>query len=258
MSMIYSKVIRLRDAILNVHNLDSERLCQNFADMFTHEGNNENISFSRIDIKKRKILTLSTQYSWHLEYWDSGLYQRLDERLHHGVHLWDTFSDEHRKIANNILHSANKIDVCTRHKDYFELFSFTSSQYLSPALIMDLGQLKPKVSKVANQLWLNEKGISLPFFEHENNDMMKLPRLKAENTNKIRFGDVILTPKEMATIHCLLELKSIKEIARFHHCSEANERKRINVIKEKFGCANLPLSFLFTALKLQGVTLKCT
>ena len=242
---------------MDVHNLDNEKICKHFADEFADTNTNENISFSKIDTKNRSILTLSTQYGWHLQYWDSGLYRHLNERLHHGVHLWNTFSDDHTKIANNILHSANKIDICTKHDDYFELFSFTSNKYLSPSLIMELGQLKPRVSKVANQLWLGPKHISLPLFESSHNNTVQLPTHKIETSDKIRFGDVILTAKEMATIHCLLELKSIKEIARDHHCSESNERKRINVIKEKFNCANLPLSFLFNALRTQGVTLAC-
>ncbi|QUM75713.1 hypothetical protein HWV00_05385 [Moritella sp. 24] len=250
-------MIKLRDTSLDVRNLDHERLCKNFADQFSYQNSNENISFSRIDTKKRSILTLSTQYGWHLQYWDSGLYRRLDERLNHGIHLWDMFSDEHCHIARSIQHNTNKVDICTQHGHHFELFSFTSNKYLSPALIMELGQLKPKVSKVANKIWLNEKNITLPFYENKNININKLPTLEIEGCNKIRFGDVILTSKEMATIHCLLELKSIKEIARFHHCSEANERKRINVIKEKFSCENLPLSFLFNALKTQGVTLAC-
>lgn len=258
MGIIYPKLIRLRDAILDVHNLDNEKRCQNFADIFTYKDSKEHISFSIINIKKRTVLTLSTKYEWHLQYWDSGLYRRLDERLHHGVHLWNTFSDEHCNISTKYLHNANKIDICTKHADYFELFSFTSDKHLSPSAIMALGQLKPKVSKVANQLWLDKKDITLPMFDHvPHNSIPSLPTTKIVHTNKIQFGDVILTAKEMATIHCLLELKSIKEIARYHHCSEANERKRINVIKDKFNCANLPLSFLFTALKIQGVTLAC-
>lgn len=257
MGTIYSKGIRLRDAALDVHNLESEKQCQSFAEKFTYKGRKEQISFSIINIKKRTVLTLSTRYEWHLQYWESGLYRSLDERLHHGVHLWNTFSDDHSNISKKYLHSSNKIDICTQHADYFELFSFSSNKNLSSSTIMELGQLKPQVSKVANQLWLNAKDTTLPMFNHNFSNINPLPTFHIANSNKIQFGDVTLTPKEMATVHLLLELKSIKEIARYQHCSEANERKRVNVIKEKFNCANLPLSFLFNALRIQGVTLAC-
>ena len=74
---------------------------------------------------------------------------------------------------------------------------------------------------------------------------------------KFKFGDISLSELELETIRYLLELKSIKEIAWLHCCSETAEKNRIIRIKEKIGCANMPLSRVFTTLKKYGIIAAC-
>jgi hypothetical protein len=58
---------------MNVEERNMEEACKKFK---SHLGfNNRNVihvAFSRIDTVQNKLLTICTDYSWHLEYWSIG------------------------------------------------------------------------------------------------------------------------------------------------------------------------------------------
>ena len=76
-----------------------EEACKKFK---SHLGfNNRNVihvAFSRIDTVQNKLLTICTDYSWHLEYWSKDMYKSVGKRCEEGVNVWNKINEAHKQI----------------------------------------------------------------------------------------------------------------------------------------------------------------
>ncbi len=241
---------------MNVEERNMEEACKKFK---SHLGfNNRNVihvAFSRIDTVQNKLLTICTDYSWHLEYWSEDMYKSVGKRCGEGVNVWDKIDEDHKQILKKI-HAEQKVDVTTKNEEYIDILSLASNQPLSARSILNLSSLKPKIGFLAQNIWHMEKPSCL------NIPTPKLAPVSDEaliniDISQYSFGGLTFSEKEMQTIQWLLQLKSIKEIAWTHRCSETAERKRIESIKRKLNCSGKSSSYLFNALKRSGIAQAC-
>ncbi|HII2980415.1 TPA: hypothetical protein ACY2HE_001675 [Yersinia enterocolitica] len=221
------------------------------------------INYSVIDLDKKIILTLPSNYEWHLMYWNDNLDLHISERILPGIQYWSSYSSCYSETLNKIAKKETKVDICTQRGHVFEIMSVNSSRKLSTTDILGILRYKPVISDFARKLWKQKKqqSIVLPVRENICNSITQKDEDGYDDILNhhpyMRFGEIVFTRKEMITIHNLLAHRRIKEIAAIQGCSLSVERQRIHRIKEKMNCQYQPLSALFTALKLHGVTLSC-
>jgi len=213
------------------------------------------VCYSQINSAQKTIRTLSTEYDWHLCYWDKNLQQSVSKRMTPGVSTWTRKNAEHKKLMKQYqVPFKTDYTICSSSGSS-EIVSVASNKILSNKEIHSLAQLRPKLAHQANILWRKNDVLSLPF-----KGSPIEPEHAIEFTGiqpKFQFGNAVLTEKEMGTIRHLLSLKTIKEIAWIHQCCEAAEKKRLESIKQKFGCKNASRSALFQKLKEHGVIDAC-
>ena len=237
---------------MNVEERNMEEACKKFK---SHLGfNNRNVihvAFSRIDTAQNKLLTICTDYNWHLEYWSEDMYKSVGKRCEEGVNVWNKIDEDHKQILKNI-NAEQKVDITTSNEEYIDILSLASNQPLSVRSILNLSSLKPQIGYLAQNIWHTEKpnylNIPAPTLAPSTDEV-----LLNIDISQYSFGGLTFSEKEMQTIQWLLQLKSIKEIAWIHRCSETAERKRIESIKRKLNCSGKSSSYLFNALKKSGI-----
>ncbi len=241
----------------NAHTQAHERACNKFNKLLSGSGLNDlhHIAFSRINPAESSVMAISNNYSWHVNYWESGLVNCLSERIQHEVKTWFQLSEPHRSRAK-AEGLACKIDICTLHDGIYDLFSAGSRSPFTQNEIIDLNQVKPKISSLATELWI-ECAVSRLTYEERIDHHSAAKDLSLDLTEKNAFGSIELSDKELQTIKLLLHWKSIKEIAFLEHVSENQVRRRIKSIKNKFGNERMSDSSLFEVLKKHGVILAC-
>ncbi|MBS0054654.1 hypothetical protein [Yersinia sp. Marseille-Q3913] len=221
------------------------------------------INYSVIDLDRGVILTLPSNYEWHLIYWGDNLDMHISERMKPGIQYWNDYSLLYSETLSKSEKRESKIDVCTHKGNVFEIMSVNSNRKLSPAEVLEILKYKPVISDFAYKLWKPKKQqeIMLPIRENIVNSVEEKAVIADDEAINyhpyMRFGNVVFTRKEMMTIRYLLSHHRIKEIAALQGCSLSVERQRIHRIKEKMNCQYQPSSALFNALKLHGVTLAC-
>ena len=241
---------------MNVEERNMEEACKKFK---SHLGfNNRNVihvAFSRIDTAQNKLLTICTDYSWHLEYWSEDMYKSVGKRCEEGVNVWNKIDEDHKQILKNI-NAEQKVDITTSNEEYIDILSLASNQPLSVRSILNLSSLKPQIGYLAQNIWHTEKpnylNIPAPTLAPSTDEV-----LLNIDISQYSFGGLTFSEKEMQTIQWLLQLKSIKEIAWIHRCSETAERKRIESIKRKLNCSGKSSSYIFNALKKSGIAQAC-
>lgn len=189
------------------------------------------LSFSSIDTHNYQVEALSTNLSWHLDYWASSDIKKLTNRLKVGIHLWEEFPNVYIKHFALKSKRLLKYDVVSQHSSIYEILSIDTSQPLSNEVLKNLVYQKPKISHISRQILSGKK----------------------VNKKGVTFGHLYFTEKEWILINLLLQLKCVKEIASIQCCSDALVRRRINSIKDKLNCSHQPLSSLFFNLKSQGI-----
>ncbi|EEP89022.1 hypothetical protein [Yersinia kristensenii] len=220
------------------------------------------INYSIIDIDRKIILTLPSNYEWHLIYWHDNLDLHISERIIPGIQHWCNYSSCHGETLSKSGKKETKVDICTQSGSVFEIMSVNADRKLSTAETLAILKYKPVISDFARKLWKppKQQSVILPIREQISypNPKMEDEHEDALNSHPyMRFGEIVFTRKEMITIRHLLSHRRIKEIAAIQGCSLSVEQQRIHRIKEKVNCQNQPLSALFNALKLHGVTLSC-
>ena len=250
---------------MEVSNIHLEQLSRKFKNDFHSIFISEfhEITHTVINLKNNYISTFPSDYKWHLQYWGEDLDLALAERVHSGLHDWRTYSNRHAHALKKNKSFFKKIDLCTPCKYGFELFSVSLDRDIGFLDYVNLFKIKSMVASYANTarkkfgeriaLPLRSQIIKKyePAFSYEKNNNL------FNKCNKYLFDGITLTRMELETIYAILELKSVKEISYFHQCSHTAERRRIENIKSKFGCAGMPLSALFYTLKKAGVTAAC-
>lgn len=247
---------------MDVRDLNMEMASKQFNEVISISDNRViHLAFSRINIDNNLVNTISTDYEWHLMYWDSGLYRNIGSRMRSGITEWTAYRDDNHNslMAQRGIKYKTDYTQLSPDNQCVDILSVATSAPLLPAEQHHLASLRPALAFKADTIWKHcqTKPISLTqSIQSAPNTPHSLIQLSSDK-DAFLFGDVCLSSKEMETIRQLLELKSIKEIAFFHHCSQQAERNRIEKIKAKFRCENRPLSHMFQQLKLYGVTEAC-
>lgn len=251
------------DVTNNQFEINSTNMRSTFAHCF--DWDKVIVGYGIIDITNKKIISMTSDYHWHLLFWSDNLDLQISDRLNPGVQPWYNYPanylDTLFKFKNKKLKT--KVDVCTRQGSMFELVSLSSTGALSVTDMINFLKFKPTLSDYTNQIWKrknNRKEISLPLRA----DII-INETTPANTNSdaldyhhyMRFGNIRFTQKEIITIRLLLSHRKVKEIAAFQGCTTTTERIRIHRIKEKLNCQHQSPASLFKALKEHGVTLAC-
>ncbi|MER5130249.1 hypothetical protein [Serratia marcescens] len=220
------------------------------------------ISLSYVDLTQKHIIAVTTNYEWHLNYWENNLDTQITQRLLPGIINWSKYDSMHQLTFKKFMPKrACKIDICTKHNTLYELLSVSTDRELDFHEVRMLFMAKPKISATArhvirkqniNKLTLPLRCTLLP--PHHNPSSIYAPKSEIKTC---QFGNISITDLEMSTIRQLFSYRSIKEIARTHNCSEKVERKRVSNIKRKMNCEHFPLSFLFDRLNENGVIQSC-
>jgi len=246
---------------MNVEEKSMESACRKFKKHLEFNSNNViHVAFSRINTTQNKLLTVCTDYGWHLEYWSEEMYKSVGKRCNQGINVWDGGIDQHHKQLLQRIKAAQKIDITTTNNEYIDILSLASNQKMTDRSTVSLSSLKPQIAYLAENIWDTEKPSSLQISTPTPTPTptpIGDETLLTINTSQCSFGGLIFSEKEMQTIQWLLQLKSLKEIAWIHRCSDTAERKRIESIKTKLNCSGQPASSLFNALKTVGITQAC-
>lgn len=185
------------------------------------------------------------------------MYKSVGKRCREGINIWNSIDEHHKELLKNIS-AIQKVDITTKNHGYIDILSLASNQPIRECSIVNLSSLKPRIGYLAEMIWSTEKPSTLDIpTPTPTPTPVSDDSLLTINTSQYSFGGLTFSEKEMQTIQCLLQLKSLKEIAWIHRCSDTAERKRIESIKSKLNCSGQPTSCLFKALKKVGVTQAC-
>ncbi|WP_145931875.1 helix-turn-helix transcriptional regulator [Yersinia bercovieri] len=251
---------------MDVTNNQFEINCTKMRNAFSHcfDWDNVAINYAMVDIKKKKIDGITSDYEWHLLCWEDDLDLRISERLATGVQYWENYSSIFSETLFKFKNKKykEKVDMCTCHGSVFELISVNSTKALPPKDIMAFLKFKPILSDYTNKLWKKQhpQETALPLREEITLDKIAANNMYEDSLDYhlyMRFGKIRFTRKEISTIRLLLSHRQVKEIATFHGCTVTTERARIHHIKEKLNCQHQSSASLFKALKDHGVTLAC-
>ncbi|MCL1123233.1 hypothetical protein [Shewanella surugensis] len=241
---------------MNIHSIEMEKACAFFKkQLINQEDDIIHTFFGKLNIEKKTIYAISSDYHWLLEYWSSGLYKKIGQRISSGIKTWDHMDAEHRCVLkkNNIKY---KTDITKNYGNIVDILSVATARSLKDEDLLSLYSKKPIISSISSSIWCKFNIPTLPLKGIECPTRLKPIDIEVKH-ECFQFGNIKFTCKEMETIHWLLELNSFKEIAWKHQCSQTAERKRIDTIKAKLNCQGFSSSALFIALKDNGITASC-
>ncbi|MCG7499631.1 hypothetical protein MHO82_22460 [Vibrio sp. Of7-15] len=245
---------------MDVHNTDMEAVCHVFKRHVEYMGMDDlSVSFSRVDVQDKTVNTISTNYPWHIAYWESGLHKVLHRRLCPGLHLWESLDNKHLDTLRASTSDITKIDFVTQHGSKYDLLSVSAVSPISFGFVQEISHLKTQIEDLSEQCWGKHKeALILPYVGQTSvQRSLEMDELRVRRNEGYQFGRIKLSQDELDTIRHMLQWKSVKEISIINRSSEFDEARRINGIKQKFGCLNKPDSELFKQLVKQGVTLAC-
>ncbi|CQD35208.1 helix-turn-helix transcriptional regulator [Yersinia mollaretii] len=221
------------------------------------------VTYGKIDIVNKHVLTMPSSYEWYLIYWGDDLDLRISERIVPGIQYWNDYSSKHAETLLKNKKRQSKVDVCTQYGNVFELLSVNSKRKLSFNDMMAIYKWKPIIIDYAHRVWYQDRDIVLPLRE-EISDLKDIVKNSYDSMSELldvhpfmRFGNIRFTRKEMITIRLLLSHRKVKEISAIQGCSITTEHARIQRIKQKLDCEHHSSGGLFNALKEHGVTLSC-
>lgn len=241
---------------MNIYSEEIKQACAFFKKQLMQQ--KEDIThtfFSKLNIEKKTIYPISTDYDWLVEYWSSGLYKKIGQRTNTGIKSWNQMDDEHQQVLKN-KNIKHKTDITDNYGNIVDIFSVATKRSLKDKDLLSLYAKKPIISSISSSIWCKFNIKPLPLERFECPTTLKALDIDVKH-ECFQFGKIKFTNKEMESIHWLLELNSLKEIAWKHQCSQTAERKRIDTIKAKLNCQGFSSSALFIALKENGITAAC-
>ncbi len=215
-----------------------------------------------VNLEEKTVSTLPSDYKWHLNYWYNDLDLKIHERCVEGVHYWTEYSNVHNRVFQGKKNlDMLKLDICTKIQCGYEIFSISMLKPRELLNTTNVFKLKAAVCHYASKSRKSWKASThLPLRKQLQTSTSLPPQKKIKNLYEYPcffFNGIVFTLKEMQTIRSLLELKTIKEIAAYHHCTPTAEKQRINRIRQKLNCEHFPFSRLFTVLKEKGILAAC-
>ncbi|SHG16653.1 hypothetical protein [Vibrio gazogenes] len=239
---------------MDVSSIEMAKACTQFSRLISRIYDDAiHISYSVISLDTREIYTLSTDYDWHLSYWEQGLNGTVGQRMSPGLASWRDKDAEYHQLLDKY-RIPDKVDYTWLCPQRAEIVSLACRHQLTSQESHQLAVLRPSLAYHAHKLWLKHQVATLPYQSVVVSS--DTPDAHMYDQNHFRFGDIVLTAKEMSTIRLLLSFNSPKEIAWKHHCSESAERKRIDTIKRKIHCTGNRSTF-FQLLHKHGILDAC-
>jgi DNA-binding CsgD family transcriptional regulator len=244
--------------------MDVSKQQTNFIQQWSHKNlaklNFSHISYLHIDMHQESIQMLSTSDDWYHTYFINELDKQISQRVQRDYTYWSQLDVNHQKTLHIFQKNTEKIDLCLRHQNSYEILSLHTPYLLNVQDFGCLYKVLPMLSYHAHKFRKNA-----PHLCHNLRDRALLSTsdnlqhapadyLERDN-NRFRFNDINLTALELKYLTYLSSLMSQKEIAYRHQVSETSVRKVISNIKKKFGHEAMPNSQLFQKLKENGVTL---
>ncbi|BEO64188.1 hypothetical protein SMQE30_46110 [Serratia marcescens] len=111
------------------------------------------ISLSYVDLTQKHIIAVTTNYEWHLNYWENNLDTQITQRLLPGIINWNKYDSTHQCTFKKFMPKrVCKIDICTKHNALYELLSVSADRELDLHEISMLLIEKPKISATARQV----------------------------------------------------------------------------------------------------------
>lgn len=241
---------------MNIHSIEIEEACAFFKKQVMDKKDDIiHTFFCKLNIEKKTIYAISSDYHWLLEYWSSGLYKKIGHRSQTGIKTWDHMDLEHQSVLKN-KNIKYKTDITSNYGNIVDILSVATNRSLKEEDHLSLYAKKPIISSISSSIWCKYNIPALPLDNLECPTKSQPIDINVKHEHS-QFGNIKFTSKEMETIHWILELNSLKEIAWKHQCSQTAERKRIDTIKAKLNCQGFSSSALFTALKDHGITASC-
>ncbi|SIO96901.1 hypothetical protein [Vibrio spartinae] len=239
---------------MDVSSIEMAKACTQFGRLVSKIYDDAiHISYSVVSLDTREIYTLSTDYDWHLSYWDQGLNKTVGKRISPGLSSWRDKDEEYHHLLRKH-RIPDKVDYTWLCPQRAEIVSLACRHQLTSQESHQLAVLRPYLAYHAHKLWLKHQVATLPYQSMPVSS--DTPDTHMYDQNHFRFGDIVLTAKEVSTIRLLLSFHSPKEIAWQHHCSESAERKRIETIKRKINCTGNRATF-FQLLHKHGILDAC-
>ncbi|WP_299491659.1 hypothetical protein [uncultured Shewanella sp.] len=241
---------------MNIHSKEMKQACTFFKNQITEQ--KEGIMhtfFGKLNLEKKIIYAISSDYDWLVQYWSSGLYKKIGHRINSGITSWNHMDLEHQSILKK-QQIKYKTDITDNYGNIVDIFSVATQRSLKDNDLLSLYAKKPIISSISSSIWCKFNIKPLPLDQIECPTKVKALDIDVKH-ECFQFGNIKFTNKEMESIHWLLELNSLKEIAWKHQCSQTAERKRIDTIKAKLNCQGFSSSALFAALKENGITASC-
>lgn len=226
----------------------------------------EVVSYGRIDLEDATWLESSTRQQWLVRQKELGLDKLLHKRFKKNIVDWHQLDSSHRKFTKYYASDCKVIELslCYQQKiEYLTIVHLKNIEYKDYAVFFKvLHALSFEVSRVL------KRGKNIPMIQNNYVDQLQKVindrkalhcsySLPVENQKKYMFGDVSLTALEIQYAQCLLSLMSLKEIAFKHSCSDTAVRKKIMVIKGKYGNETMSNSNLYQHFMRTGVVRFC-
>ncbi len=208
-------------------------------------------------------ICLPSNASWHKHFWDKQYHKNSNDRLSNGFHFW-TLNTELNKAnleAKQFFNMDNKLDLVEEFEDYYDVFGFASigesiktlDFYLNQQEILrkfslyfkdQAQELIKTADKKENRLYIAEiKNL------HDKNENKIDTNLRIK---KFRFGNIILTEKEMKVLSLVIRGRAAVEISQQLNVSPKTIESYVQALKNKFNC--LTRAELFDKVFFLGIT----
>jgi len=218
------------------------------------------LSYGYYDLKNKRWMGMASAYPWYCSYLEHQYDMQIYKRLNPGLHYWDKSSDLYNRYKSQLdyhnIDKAYKCDLVIQNDQKFEMLTIACKQKLSGNEESLLEKYLRGFSYQAHKIMKNKKNIllDLKIPSDINLDLEDEKKLNlSEQYEKSKFGDIVLTSKEIKYIENTIFNLSHKEIAYQNSCSQTAVRKVICNIKRKLGCESMPTSYMLKKLKEIGV-----
>jgi DNA-binding CsgD family transcriptional regulator len=217
------------------------------------------VVYCHLDLKKQNMLTIPTHLSWHNAYTEQGLTHLLPKRLTPGIRSVPAQNPLYQAFANHFKETPfHKLDVVKKYDNEYELLSVTCIEEIQPELHHKILASLHELSYEACKITKYKPNIRVPLELHTHDfESAQEPSLKNQY-QKSKFGDLVLTAKEMQYIEYMLRNKTHQEIALLQDCSNTAVRHIYLNIRRKLGCESMPIGHMAHKLDQLGVLNVCS
>ena len=209
---------------------------------------------------------MSTKLQWLARQKELGLDLLLHKRFKQNIVDWSQLDSSHRKFVKYYASDCQVVELslCYQQKlEYLTIVHSKSIEYKDYAVFF---KLLHALSFEVSRMLRRDKSIKM--MPHQSLKALKklieqrkmkhrTYSLPISNQKKYQFGEVSLTDLELQYAQCLLSLMSLKEIAFKYSCSDTAVRKKVMVIKGKYGNENMSNSKLYHHFMRSGVVRFC-